>query len=577
MKHLLIILLSGFNAIVCFGQFNKNYSFPLDLYADVATVKATKLVNDREIMTVGYAREAGSRENVNDIVIVKTSRIDGSVIWGRTYGLDDLDEKGFGLTLSYDGRHVIVCGSAQSKESREDWNALVMKIEINTGDVVWSSQLGETKENEEFRMVERVYPDLASIGNDSPTYLLVGSASYEFKNVLYGASIHDNDGSVQWSNTYANAGTLGVVDDIAFSMVQGYADQFYICGTRKLEGKSRIFTLRINPYNGNPAYSYVVINVNNHLLNTLNQYGGSICKVDWDGSSLIGYAIACTSVEPQVGRNGFVEEAITVLILDQKGKSEYGGLYWERGFKGNRGLSVYQSTVDRRSHTLNVYTNTYNEGYDPGFVNVDILGPVNYFNKYYDSEQFEDKLPTAMVENEYGYTAKVLNKNPEEGSRFQLLQLGQDGRTDCMKEENMLYQRVESEDELILYEKTPYGRDSKRDILSRPLEVRFNGCERGRSMPFPSPQIAGETNASSKISVYPNPAIDAVNVSIEGKNVKGGKVFLMSSMGRVFYEKPVSVNNRMVTFDMTELPSGVYFIQFTDNLGNIEVKKVVKR
>jgi len=580
MKHLLIALLTGLNCIACFGQFNKNYSISIDSYKDAPTIKATKLVNEEEIMTVGYAKEAESKENVNDIVIIKTKQEDGKVIWAKKYGLDGLDEKGFGLTVSYDKRHIIVCGSAQNRSSRTDWNALVMKINISTGDVVWSSQLGEIRHNEEFRMVEKSYANQAAVVGVSGTYMLVGSNSYyEDKKTLYAASVYDHNGSSQWSNYYANRNTLDNIDDFAFSMVQAYANQFYICGTRKDEDKSRIFTLRINPYAGNLTYSYVLIHVNNLYRNNMNQYGGAICKVNWSRSPQIGFAIACTSTDPQVGRGGFVEEAITMLILDQKGKSEYGGLYWERAYKGNRGLSVYQSSIKQRQHTLDVYTNTFNETYQPGFMNINISGTVNYFQKYDDSEGFDDKLPTSMVKNQYGYTAKVLNTNPEQGSRFQLAQLGQDGRTACMREENMLYQPVETEEELIEYVTTAYSRSSERAMESKDIEVRAGGCggEEVEVERAESTQKFSKMNSLSEISVHPNPASGAVKVSIEGGNVENGSVVLMSSTGSILCEKRLALDYRTVEFDMVQLPSGIYIVQFTDALGNTEVKKVIKQ
>ncbi len=573
MKYLLITLLIGFNSFVCFGQFNKNYSFSLNSYTDATTIKATELVNDGEIMTVGYAREEGAEEDVNDIVIVKTRQEDGKVLWARTYGLNGLDEKGFSLTVSYDQNHVIVCGSAQNRTFKNDWNALVMKINISTGDVLWSSQVGEIDENEEFRMIERIHSDEDAVGVVSSSYMLAGSTSinrFDLPSVLYAASVNDNNGDVEWANYYADPNTVGQINDFAFSMVKSdFTDEFVIAGTRETEGTSRVFTFRINPYNGNPGYWYTVMQVGD-----LNQYGGAICNAIWEGNSTIGFALVCTSVNPEV--EGDVNEAITVLILDQKGKSMYGGLYWERSYTGNRGLSIYQSAIDNRQNTLDVYTNTFIEAYEPGFMNVDISGPVNYFYKYEDSEQFDDRLPTSMVQNQYGYTAKVLNTN-QEGSRFQLAQLDREGKTDCMREESMLYQHIVSNEELIAYEKTVSGRSSERTILANYFNTGARGCQSEKSARFNSAQKISETNSSSRIRVYPNPASDVVKVSVEGESIENGNVTLMNTIGKVLLEKRLSLDHSTVAFDMVDLPSGIYFIQFTNALGNTEVKKVIKQ
>ncbi|MFK7806875.1 MAG: T9SS type A sorting domain-containing protein [Saprospiraceae bacterium] len=573
MKNLLITLLIAFNCVVCFGQFNKNYSFSLNSYTDATTVKATELVNDREIMTIGYAREEGAEEDVNDIVIVKARKKDGKVLWARTYGLNGLDEKGFGLTVTYDKRHVIVCGSAENSSSENDWNALAMKINIETGDVVWSSQVGEIDENEEFRMIERVYSNEDAAGITSPTYMLAGSTSlnrFQLPSVLYAASINDSNGDVQWANYYTNPNTEGQINDFAFSMVRSdFTDEFVIAGTRKTEGTSRVFTFRVNPYNGNPGYWYTVMQVSD-----LNQYGGAICNVSWDDNTTVGFALACTSKDPEV--EGDVSEAITVLILDGKGKSMYGGLYWEQGYTGNRGLSIYQNAKDDRQSTLDVYTNTFNEAYEPGFMSVDISGPVNYFQKYEDSEQFDDKLPTSMVQNQYGYTAKVLNTN-QEGSRFQLIQLDQNGKTDCTKEANMFYQHIESHEELIRYEKTESGRSSERNIEAKYFNTGARGCESEESAHSKIAKEFSESNSKSNIRVYPNPASDVVKVSFEEENIENGSVVLMSAIGKVLYERHLVLDNRTVEFDMVDLPSGMYFIQFTNALGNTEIEKVIKQ
>lgn len=531
MKPTLLLVASvlwsvGMNAQV----FNTNYVFPsssIPDYQDRTTLKATELVNDEEIITVGFALEPTSNSK-NDLILTKTKAANGAVIWANRYGLSGFDEKGFGLTLSYDKKHVIVAGTAEDPDNPGDWNALAMKVEISTGNVIWATQHGEKDSYQEFRMVEQTFtgPFFPSL----PTYFFVGRTSIanQVRSVIYASGIFDFNGTEQWANLYIDAELHPNVNDLAFQMVRDNENKNYmIAGTRYVSNQpSDLFTFGINPANGAISDKYIWYDVDEK-----NQYEGAICNQII--SNFKGFGLAGTTRNPGVALG--VDEAITVLWLNNDRSVLNAHYYWQEGHNSNKGLSIYQNTEELK--TFDVYTSTTRNITSPGFLNVDVNGPINYFLNYDMDVNIDDFNPTAMVRTKYGYTAKALHANPQNG--YKLAGLAPNGRTECAYEEKMDIKEQKFKFDSREYKDDQFGDDAKRKMEIIDIHGKWIFCDGSDGGPFKrSIGESIETATAGTFSAYPNPlnsdqseftiAYDleeSSQVSIEVYNALGQRVF----------------------------------------------------
>lgn len=498
MRRIVYVLSLGFACLAgnTYAQvFNNNYYFsPSDLpnYSDLTTVKATELVNEEEIMTVGYAVEPTSTGSIHDIVIVKTKSSNGAVIWANRYGLEGHDEKAFGLTVSYDGKHVIVVGTAQSELSRTDWNALVMKVEISSGNVIWSNQYGTGDEYQEFRMVQRSFD---SFTTNRPTYTIVGSSTQPAqKAVLYAVAVHET-GVLRWSNLYLENSAFDPLPyDLAFTMVRNWDKNFIITGTRYQDNNpTKIFTIGISPATGAMTDKYIDYNIDRR-----DHFEGGICTIDLGSASdFQGYGLTFTTVKPEVESG--VDEAISVVVLDKNREPLRTYLYWQEGHQYNNGLSIYQNTEDLKA--LNVYTSTYRSRYNPGFLSTHIDGTVNYFYKF---NVGESKTATAMEQNKLGYTAKALHADGDNG--FLLARLAPSGKTECLEEQRMRREDRETRFRYREYFEREYGKEDKRTIKVEEVHGKMKACDGSFGQEFKTDELVSSGVSGSDVySMYPNP------------------------------------------------------------------------
>ncbi len=82
--------------------------------------------------------------------------------------------------------------------------------------------------------------------------------------------------------------------------------------------------------------------------------------------------------------------------------------------------------------------------------------------------------------------------------------------------------------------------------------------------------------SASDISVYPNPADDIVTVDIlKQNNTESVTISLFDAIGKVIYTKEVSSLNNKITFDVSELESGVYSVSVSNKYFNTTKKVTV--
>lgn len=85
--------------------------------------------------------------------------------------------------------------------------------------------------------------------------------------------------------------------------------------------------------------------------------------------------------------------------------------------------------------------------------------------------------------------------------------------------------------------------------------------------------ISDEKIVNRILNVFPNPAKDRIYISLNGEN-KELELTISNSLGQVVYRKnEIELINEI---DISELSSGIYFIQLTENKNFITIQKVIK-
>jgi ELWxxDGT repeat protein len=87
---------------------------------------------------------------------------------------------------------------------------------------------------------------------------------------------------------------------------------------------------------------------------------------------------------------------------------------------------------------------------------------------------------------------------------------------------------------------------------------------------------SGNTDAISYLSlqVYPNPAIDKINISFNRGSFNSISIYGIS--GNIVSNQEIKAEENNVSLDISHIPSGIYFVKLISNDGDIEVLKVLK-
>ncbi|MDD3152842.1 MAG: T9SS type A sorting domain-containing protein, partial [Bacteroidales bacterium] len=81
----------------------------------------------------------------------------------------------------------------------------------------------------------------------------------------------------------------------------------------------------------------------------------------------------------------------------------------------------------------------------------------------------------------------------------------------------------------------------------------------------------------SNLEIYPNPAQDMLNISFNANGNKNVNCQVVNVAGSVVYRNSFSGNeNQSVQIDVSNLPVGVYFVNFKYDKGTITKKVVIE-
>lgn len=88
--------------------------------------------------------------------------------------------------------------------------------------------------------------------------------------------------------------------------------------------------------------------------------------------------------------------------------------------------------------------------------------------------------------------------------------------------------------------------------------------------------VKNNGNLNTVVELYPNPAQNEANVSINTPNAHDVTITMLNSLGQLVTQKSVSLEagNNVVNFDTKNLASGLYNVVIADKNGNTTVKKL---
>lgn len=100
---------------------------------------------------------------------------------------------------------------------------------------------------------------------------------------------------------------------------------------------------------------------------------------------------------------------------------------------------------------------------------------------------------------------------------------------------------------------------------------------KGFSLTFTDNNIGVENYEISNLEIYPNPAQDMLNISFNANGNKNVNCQVVNIAGSVVYRNSFSGNeNQSVQIDVSNLPVGIYFVNFKYDKGTITKKVVIE-
>jgi murein DD-endopeptidase MepM/ murein hydrolase activator NlpD len=109
------------------------------------------------------------------------------------------------------------------------------------------------------------------------------------------------------------------------------------------------------------------------------------------------------------------------------------------------------------------------------------------------------------------------------------------------------------------------------------FQATYNGITCAQNFTILTTTSSNAELSQEKISVYPNPAYDMINVSFEGIEKGDYSFILRNVIGQCIFKENASYTDGafLKYFSISTLPGGIYFLTIEGNMGSI-VKKIIK-
>ena len=103
-----------------------------------------------------------------------------------------------------------------------------------------------------------------------------------------------------------------------------------------------------------------------------------------------------------------------------------------------------------------------------------------------------------------------------------------------------------------------------------------NGCQKTDEVNIYAYTDVEEVQKIIDFKAFPNPTSDKINISFETTNQNSEITFnLVNVIGQTIKTQTVNANQNQLVFDVSELPTGIYFLNATSDIGTIETQKIV--
>lgn len=570
-----LLFASGLSA-----QYNADYK--MGQYQDDRTIESTVDIGNSEVLTVGTITAKDDDITHKDIILTRLDS-DGNIIWNIRYGTSKFDEDGNGITLAWDKEHVIVVGSILETGILDrkvvDRNALVLKVRIADGAVVWSNIYGAKEIDDQAFLVKRNIKEKKS-------YIVVGTSFGDPEQVserMYNFSIEDN-GSLIWSNRYYLPYDFPIRSIKPTSMVENGEKEFMVAGTRtEVNRPTHLFTIGISRANGSVTqdlFHYPISEVYHVTRCDIDRhpegegFGLAFTANDFSGRCLIPVDFA---LDKEVDRIG-------VIRLNKDRKVVWGNVYWAAKTTNNDGLSL---TIEDKQFKVCVNFNTKDRYNTPGFLRLEesdgsVISTI--IHHIPQSETDYGPLTNQMIRSS---DKDFYIKSIYEKWGFSMVNTDPNGKANCVKEEKVVRCKlsVKVTDEKV--DPKEYGKDAKWELKRAKVKYGEDFCKTLDGLKQEEGNGSEDTGntgiESNQAVVYPSPlgADDVVlNVRFTSdREVEFGHIRIINSQGQ---EVMVHATNfiegvNQLTLETANLPSGMYLVVVSANGEITEQMKLIKQ
>ena len=570
-----MLLFTG--SVASFAQYNVDYK--MAPYSDPQTIESNVDIGEEELITVGTITVTEDGDRHEDLILTRLDK-EGKIVWNIKYGERDINERGNGVTLSWDKKHVIVVGSiAKDVDAEEEAlierYALVLKVRISDGAVIWNTLHGVQNQDNQAFLVKRTnsFEDL--------TYTVVGTSSGDPEQSferMYAFKIRETGDEI-WSRRYYLTSNFPYSSIRPMSMVENGIGEFLVAGTRsEVNRPTQIFTMGFRTFDGavtadlfhypmDEVFHVNTVDVDRHP-------EGKGYAVSFTANDLRGECVEANGLDPDTDRIG-------VMRLNEDRKVLWTNIYWENEATNHNGLSI-RFYKDELHVCININRAVrYNTA---GILRVkESNGGFIFCNTYHVPETLLDYGPIGnhMIRSNDDKWYYVKSIYADWG--FAMTKADVSAKSVCDKETELKYCEIKTEPKEQKCEAKEYGRYLFRDIPIKKVDYGQDPCdERASSQPEEDGGVSIADLPVNKALVYPSPISEDqsfVNVKIiSDRDETPGNIAVFNSMGQqVLFLDMVLINGEnQFEIDAQAWSKGMYMLAITANGELVDRVKFVK-
>lgn len=475
----------------------------------------------------GYTKSFGN--GTEDVFLTKTDA-NGNISWSRTYyGINE--EGSSAVQQTPDGGYITTGYTTSFGVSNSD--IYIVKTDAG-GTIQWSKTFGGSSGEESYSITNTADGGYAIIG--STTSYGSGGADIYFLKI-------DSNGNLVWNKTYG-----GIYWDIALSMQQTSDNGFAITGMLGLD--------------------------------TATSTGADICLLKTDSNGNLQWSKTFGGIDYEVGNSviqtldgGFIITGYTWSFAGAGSAETYliktdanGVIQWSKIYGGTNldyGSSV--RTTSDGGYIISGYTTSYNifGNEDAYLIKTDNSGNVQWTKIFGGIGGNTSDWGIAQQTPDGGFIVSGSTKSFGAGMRDgYLIKTDSNGNSNC---NDSLVTSVSNN--VTFTTGTPAINTNSGGTLGNPSSLSSTNSVTV-SVLCSTVGIFENISSEKFISVYPNPSTDIIYLI----GIATETVTLFNSFGQI-----IITTKGTNSLDISAIPSGLYFVQLTDNSGQIiKTTKIIK-